>query len=227
MDECDLEQRLARAPLVVEPREERACAAIVVDSLGGRPQRPRVVAGDDQRVGRLARHVGFGQVPGKHRRRRGRPGLGRQLLERFGDTAVGIATVVLQHARIRDLLHQAVAEPVLRRGPAPLLGDQVEPLELEHRGVGLLGADQLLQKLHPKRATDGGAQRGHLAGRRGEASQPRLKGGLNGDRHRHVVPLDAQLEAVLAHCEHVALDQIADGFLDEERVAARPLGDQL
>ena len=42
MDERDLEQRLARAPLVAEPRQERTRAAVVVHRLGGRPQRPGV-----------------------------------------------------------------------------------------------------------------------------------------------------------------------------------------
>jgi hypothetical protein len=50
--------------------------------------------------------------------------------ERFTYPKVELLSASLQKAAIGDLLHKAVAEAVLGCRPAPLLDDELQPLEL-------------------------------------------------------------------------------------------------
>ena len=61
---------------------------------------------------------------------------------------------MLQQAAVRDLLHEAVAEAVLGRGPAALLDDEVEPLQLRERRHDLLARQEPLQQRQAEGAAD-------------------------------------------------------------------------
>jgi hypothetical protein len=102
-----------------------------------------------------------------------------------------------------------VSEAVLRRRASPLFDDEVEPLELRERGAQPLGRDQPFQQRQAEAAADDGRDRGDVANVRREPVEPRLKRLLDGSRHSRAV---------------AALDRVARRLLEEERIAARALG---
>ena len=98
-----------------------------------------------------------------------------ELLERLADDAVELAPARLDEARVRDLLHEPVAEAVLGRGAAPLLDDEVEPLQLGERRAQRLGGHDLLEQRHAERAADDRGDADHLPRLRLEPVEPRLE----------------------------------------------------
>src|SRR5205814_6593825 len=69
--------------------------------------------------------------------------------------------------------------------------------------------------------------REHLARRRVETVEPRLQGSLNERGNRELVFVDGQRPLAVLALERAALDEVADRLLEEERVAARALGEEL
>ena len=133
-----------------------------------------------------------------------------QFLERRADDPVQVLPPLFEQARVRGLADEPVTEAVLRRRPAPLLDDEVEPLQLRERRTQVLGRDEPLEQRLAEAPSDDGRDRRHLAHVGREAGEPRLQRLLDRGRHR---------------CGVAALDRVARRLLEEERIAARTLGE--
>jgi hypothetical protein len=130
-------------------------------------------------------------------------------------------------ARVRDLLHEPVAEAIFRIGPSALLVDEVEALELGERRHQLLARNELLEQRDAEGPADDGRQRENFARRGVEPVEPRLEGPLDERRDRELVLCHGQGPVPVFSLERAALDQVSYRFLEEEWVAARALGQQL
>ena len=121
-----------------------------------------------------------------------------------------VAPALVEQARVRRFAHEAVTEAVLGRRPAPLLDDEVEPLQLRERGTQLLRRDEPLEQRQAEAAADDGRDRRDLAHVGREPVEPRLQRLLDRGGHGGSV---------------AALDRVPRRLLEEERVAARALGE--
>ncbi len=222
--ERDLEERLALARGIVEPAQERARPAVVLDRLVVGVDGPRGVAREQQVACRALRLVGLGEVA------RERPverlvRLSEHRLERLADAAVEAAPGRLEQARIRHLLHQPVAEAVLRGGPAAHLHDQVEPHQIRQRRHDLLARQEPLEQRQAEAAADRARDRHDLARARRQPVEPGLQRALHERRHGDL-PV-GELPAAVAAPQRAALDQVLERLLEEEGVAAGALGEQV
>ena len=120
-----------------------------------------------------------------------------------------------------------MAEAVLADRPAALLDDQVESLEVGESPHELLARDDHLEELGAERASDHGRERQQLARFRVEAVEPCLERALDERRDGQLVERDAQLPAAVPPPERAALDEVLERLLEEERVTARPLCEDL
>ena len=120
-----------------------------------------------------------------------------------------------------------MAEAVLGRGAAAHLDDEVEPLQLRERRLHLLARQHLLEQRQAEGAAGDGGGREHLARRRVEPVEPRLQRALDERRDDELVGVDGELEAAVLARERAALDEVAQRLLEEERVAAGALGEQV
>src|SRR5438128_646625 len=99
---------------------------------------------------------------------------------------------VLQQARVRRLLDEAVAEPILACRASALLDDQVEPLELGQCRPQPLAWHEPLEQRHSEAASDDGGERRDLAHVGRETVESRLQGLLErGGDERSVAALNS------------------------------------
>ena len=131
-----------------------------------------------------------------------------ELLERRADDAVQVAPSLLEEARVRGFLHQAVAEAVLGRRAPPFLDDEVESLQLGERRPEPVRRDEPLEERQAEAAADDRRDRRHVAHVRCEAVEACLQRLLNRRRNGAAVS---------------SLDRVAGRLLDEERVPSRAL----
>ena len=205
----DLEQNRARAFRVPEAVEERQRASVMPVGLLFRIDGLRRIARFEEITRGALGLVGLGEMVCEQ------PVCLRelvraQLLERGADDAVEVSAAPVEQARVRRFAHEAVTEAVLRRRPAPLLDDEVEPLQLGQRGTQLLRRDEPLEQRLTEAATDDGRDRRHLAHVGCEPVEPRLERLLDCGGHGGSV---------------AALDRVPRRLLEEERVAAGALGE--
>ena len=224
--ERDLEQRLARAAVVAEAAQELPRAPVVADRLAVGGEAARLVAGADQVLRRLGGVVG-GRVVAGELGERARAGLvARQRLERGANPAVELAAAGVGQHRVGRLLHEPVAEPVLRVRPAPLLDDQLEPLEIGERRGEPARVDEPLEQRDREPAADDRRHGGHLAGAGLEPVEARLENALHEQRHLERVRVDGQLPPGVAVPHRAPLDDVAQRLGGEQRVPARALADE-
>ena len=224
--ERHLEERVARAALVADPRQEGARPAVVLERFLVRVDRAGGVAGLQEVVDGLLGLVGLLEVPGE------KPvGLLRRLLvdllERLAHALVQLAALRVDEARVGDLLDEAVAEAVLGVRPAALLDDQVEPLQVGQCLHELVAVHEPLQQRQPERPPDDRGDREDVARLAVEAVEARLQRPLDDRGDGQLVLGDRELPPAVSALEHAPLDEVAEGLLEEERVAARALREQL
>ena len=207
-----------------EAAQERARAAIVLDRLVIGVDRARRVAREQQVARGALGLVGLGEVA-RERAVDRLVGLAVERLERLADAPVEAAPRGLEQAAVGHLLHEAVAEAVLRGGPAADLHDQVEPHQLGQRRHDLLARQHALEQRQAEAAPDCARHRDHLARARRQAVEPRLQRALHERRHGDL-PV-GELPHALAAAQRAALDQVLQRLLEEERVAAGALGEQI
>ena len=223
-DERDLEERVALAPGIVQAPQEGARAAVVLDRLVVGVHGPRRVAGEQRVARRALGLVGLGEVV----RQRPVDGVARIAVERLdglADAPVQGAPGGLQQAVVGHFLHQAVAEAILRRGTPADLDDQVEPHQVRERRHDLVVRQQALEQRQPEAAADRARDGDDLARARRQAVEPRLQCALHERRHGDLTV--GELPHAVAAAQRAALDQILERFLEEERVPARALGQQI
>ena len=222
--ERDLEERVPLAARIVQPPQERARAAVVLDRLVVGVDGARRVA-REQRVARRALGlVGLGEVVGEWSVD-GVAGVAVQRLDGLADAPVQGAPGRIEQAVVGDLLHEPVPEAVLRRRSPADLDDQVEPHQVRERRHHLVVRQQALEQGQPEAAPDGARHRDDLARAHRQAVEPRLQGAL--DERRHGDLAVGELPHALAAAQSTALDQILQRLLEEEGVAARALGQQV
>ncbi len=222
--ERHLEEGVAGASLVAELAEEGARLPVVLERLLVGVDRACPVAGLQKVVDGLVGDVRLAEVAGEERVALLR-GLAVDLLQRLADALVELLARRLDEARVGDLLDEPVAEAVLGIRAAAHLHDQVEPLQLGERRLELLARHELLEERKPERPSDDCCEREHLPRRRLEPVETGLQRALNERRDRELVLGHGHLPlAVLLH-EGAALDEVAERLFQEERVAARPLGE--
>jgi hypothetical protein len=175
----------------------------------------------------VRRLAGLGEVP-RERAVHLVPRLAVDRLQRLADAAVEAAAGGLQQAAVRHLLHQPVAEPVLRRRAAAQLDDQVEPHQLRQRRHHLLARQQPLEQRQAEAAADRTGDGHHLAGARRQAVEARLQRPLD-HRRDHDLTVRAVEDPAVAvlPAQGAALDQVLQRLLQEEGVAAGALGQRL
>ena len=223
--ERDLEERVALARGIVEPAQERARAAVVVDRLVVGVDGARRVA-REQRVARGALGlVGLGEVA-RERPVDGFAGLAVERLDRLADATVQAAPGRLEQAVVGDLLDEAVTEPVLRRGPAarPRRSGRgasgrrarARPARARAASRAAAGRSRARSRSRPRRPRACAP----AAGRAAPAARPARASARRPGRRRAPTP-------PLAALERAALDQILQRLLEEERVAAGALGEQI
>src|SRR5215210_1513410 len=148
-----------------------------------------------------------------------------QILERVGHRPVELATMSLDEPAVCNLLNKSVPEAIFRLRPAPLLHDQVAPLELGQSRTQRFGGSQAPEELQAEGAPDDRGDVHELAGARLKPVQPRLERLL--DRRRDGDSAIARdLETTVYPPQGTALDQVAKRLLDEERIAACTFGEQ-
>ncbi len=121
-----------------------------------------------------------------------------------------VAPALLEQARVRRFLNEAVAEAVFRSWAAPLLHDEIEPLELGQGRPQPLRGDEPLEQRRSESPPDDGGNRRDLADVRRQTAEPGLERFLDRDRHGGAV---------------APLDRIPRRLLEEERVAPGALGE--
>ena len=131
----------------------------------------------------------------------------------------------LEQAAVGDLLHEPVAEAVLRRRAAADLDDQVEPHQVGERRHDLVVRQQALEQRQAEAAADRARDGDDLARARRQAVEARLQRALHERRHGDLAV--GQRPGAVAAAQRAALDQILQRLLEEERVAARALGQQV
>jgi hypothetical protein len=149
------------------------------------------------------------------------------LLQSFADLLVQLPPLRVDEARVRDLLHEPVTEPVLGIGPAALLVDEVEPLELGQGRDQLVARDEALEKGDAEGAPDHRGDGQHLARRRIEPVEPGLERALDESRDRQLVLVHRERPLAVVALQGPALDEVADRLLEEEGITPRALGEEL
>jgi hypothetical protein len=120
-----------------------------------------------------------------------------------------------------------VAEPVLGRRAAPDLDDQIEALQLREGANELVVAHQALEERHAESAPDRGREAEDLARVVVEAVEPRLQRCVEEGGDGELVEPDGELPAPVLAPQRAPLDEVPNGLLEEERVAAGALGQEL
>src|SRR5919106_5061314 len=224
--ERHLEERVPGAALVAGARQELPGLAVILKGFLVGVDRPRRIARLEEVLHRFLRGVCDFEVP-----RQEPVGLLRRLLEdlleRVADPVMELLPLRLHEARVRDLLHEPVPEAVLRVGAPANLDDQVEALELGERVGELIVRNEALEQRLAKGTPDHGCDVHDLARLRVEPVEPRLQSTLHERRHRQLVDADRERPVAVPPLEHAAFDQVAEGLLEEERVAAGPLRQEL
>ena len=184
----------------------------------------RGVAGQQRVARRSLGLVGLGEVVRERPVDRRRP-IAVERLDGLADPPVQAAPGRLEQAVVGHLLHEAVAEAVLRRRSPADLDDEVEPHQVGERGNELIVRQQALEQRQPEASPDRARDRDDLARARRQPVEPRLQRALHERRHRDLTV--RELPHAVAPAQRSALDQVLQRLLEEERVPARALGQQV
>ena len=224
--ERHLEERVPSPSVVTHPGKEDSGPAVMVERNLIGMQRPRGISCLEEVFGGFLRLVGLAEVPGQHLE----SSLGlvtERVLEGLTDVSVHPSALAVQQACVGNLLDEAVAEPVLRRGSPSLLDDEIESLQLGQGRDGLVARHDPFQKGEPERSAYDCRVAQHLPCQRVESVEPRLQGSLDDRRDDEVVWAHCENELATLVAECPALDQVAQRFLEEERIPAGANCEQL
>ena len=212
MDEGDLEQRLARAALVVGTGQEAPRLAVHDHGVIAGVHPAGLVPGPDQVVGRLVGALGRAPVVGEQWQRYQALLLAQQLLQPLRHLAVKLHPPGVEQPVVRRLLHQPVAERVDGSRPPLPLDDQLGTLQ-----VGQPGADV---EIRATRSRIGSVNLLPITA--ATLSSPRAGGESLSNRACSAPCTAPGTASSSAPSPRSAL--VAHGLGDEQRVAARPLG---